>query len=91
MLIALLPGDGIGPEVLAEAKRVLNALALPGVTYEGAVVGGAAYKAKGHPLPPETLDLAKRADAHRPHHCRAARKTLRLQMPVFRADHGQLA
>ena len=63
MLIALLPGDGIGPEVLAEAKRVLNALALPGVTYEGAVVGGAAYKAKGHPLPPETLDLAKRADA----------------------------
>ena len=63
MLIALLPGDGIGPEVLAEAKRVLNALALPGVRYEGAVVGGAAYKAKGHPLPPETLDLAKRADA----------------------------
>ena len=63
MLIALLPGDGIGPEVLAEAKRVLNALALLGVTYEGAVVGGAAYKAKGHPLPPETLDLAKRADA----------------------------
>ena len=63
MLIALLPGDGIGPEVIAEAKRVLNALALPGLRYEGGVVGGAAYKAHGHPLPPATLDLAKRADA----------------------------
>lgn len=63
MLIALLPGDGIGPEVLAEARRVLDALGPLGLTYEEAPVGGAAYKAKGHPLPPETLDLAKRADA----------------------------
>jgi 3-isopropylmalate dehydrogenase len=58
-----MPGDGIGPEVIAEARRVLDALDLPGLTYEEALVGGAAYKAVGHPLPPETLDLARRADA----------------------------
>jgi len=63
MLIALLPGDGIGPEVIAQARRVLDALAIPGLTFEEAAVGGAAYKAHGHPLPPATLDLAKRADA----------------------------
>jgi 3-isopropylmalate dehydrogenase len=63
MLITLLPGDGIGPEVVAEAKRVLDALGLEGLTYETALVGGAAYKAAGHPLPAATLDLAKRADA----------------------------
>lgn len=63
MLIALLAGDGIGPEVLAQAKRVLDALGLDGLSYETADVGGAAYKAHGHPLPPATLDLAKRADA----------------------------
>jgi 3-isopropylmalate dehydrogenase len=63
MLIALLAGDGIGPEVLVEAKRVLDALGLDGLSYESADVGGAAYKAHGHPLPPATLDLAKRADA----------------------------
>jgi len=61
-LIALLPGDGIGPEVVGEARRVLEALALD-VTFEEAPVGGAAYHATGHPLPPATLDLAKRADA----------------------------
>jgi 3-isopropylmalate dehydrogenase len=63
MLIAILPGDGIGPEVTAEARRVLDALALPGLAFEEALVGGAAYHATGHPLPPATLDLAKRADA----------------------------
>jgi len=63
MLIALLPGDGIGPEVIAEAGRVLDALGPLGLTYEEAPVGGAAYKAKGHPLPAGTLELAKRADA----------------------------
>ncbi|MFN4095386.1 MAG: 3-isopropylmalate dehydrogenase [Sphingomonas sp.] len=61
-LIAILPGDGIGPEVTAEARRVLDALDL-GLTFEEAPVGGAAYFASGHPLPPATLDLAKRADA----------------------------
>jgi 3-isopropylmalate dehydrogenase len=63
MLIALLPGDGIGPEVVAQTKRVLDALGLAGLTYETALVGGAAYKAEGHPLPAATLDLARRADA----------------------------
>src|SRR6478609_8307951 len=62
MLIALLPGDGIGPEVVAEARAVLE-IVVPSLAYEEAPVGGAAYKAAGHPLPPTTLDLAKRADA----------------------------
>ena len=61
-LIAILPGDGIGPEVTAEARRVLEALDL-GLVFEEGLVGGAAYHATGHPLPPETLDLARRADA----------------------------
>lgn len=61
-LIAILAGDGIGPEVTAEARRVLEALDL-GLTFEEAKVGGAAYEAAGHPLPPETLAVAERADA----------------------------
>ena len=48
MLIALLPGDGIGPEVIAEAVRVLDVLALPGLVFKEALVGGAAYTADGH-------------------------------------------
>ncbi len=56
-------GDGIGPEVTAQARRVLEVLAIPGLEFEEAPVGGAAYHATGHPLPPETLDLARRADA----------------------------
>lgn len=63
MHIALLPGDGIGPEVIAQATRVLDALGLDGLTYEEAPVGGAAYKIYGHPLPAATLGLARRADA----------------------------
>jgi 3-isopropylmalate dehydrogenase len=62
MLVAVLAGDGIGPEVVGEAVRVLEALKL-GLTFEEAPVGGAAYRAQGHPLPPATLDLARRADA----------------------------
>lgn len=61
-LVAVLAGDGIGPEIMAQARRVLDALDL-GLTYEEGLVGGVAYKAVGHPLPPETLDMAKRADA----------------------------
>lgn len=61
-LIAVLAGDGIGPEVTAEARRVLEALGLD-LSFEEAPVGGAAYLASGRPLPPDTLDLAKRADA----------------------------
>ncbi|MBJ7379190.1 MAG: 3-isopropylmalate dehydrogenase [Polynucleobacter sp.] len=60
--IAVLPGDGIGPEIIAEAIKVLKALNLP-LSMETAPVGGAAYDIAGHPLPPATLDLAKNADA----------------------------
>jgi len=63
MLIALLPGDGIGPEVIAEARRVLEKVCGDALRFEEAPVGGAAYKAEGHPLPERTLDLARRADA----------------------------
>jgi 3-isopropylmalate dehydrogenase len=62
MKIALLPGDGIGPEIMAEAVKVLNVLDLKFET-ESAPVGGAAYEASGHPLPESTLKLAKEADA----------------------------
>ncbi|WP_375397179.1 3-isopropylmalate dehydrogenase [uncultured Sphingomonas sp.] len=61
-LIALLPGDGIGPEVLGAARRVLDALALD-LHFEEAPIGGAAYLTQGQPLPPDTLALARRADA----------------------------
>jgi 3-isopropylmalate dehydrogenase len=61
-LIALLAGDGIGPEVTAAARAVLDALALD-LRFEEAPVGGAAYRVQGHPLPPETLALAEAADA----------------------------
>lgn len=61
-LIAVLAGDGIGPEVTAEARRVLEALGLD-LSFEEAPVGGAGYLATGRPLPPETLALAKRSDA----------------------------
>ena len=62
MKIAVLPGDGIGTEIVAEAVRVLNVLDL-NFEMETALVGGAAYEAHGHPLPPATLKLAKEADA----------------------------
>ena len=62
MKIAILPGDGIGPEIMAEAVKVLNVLDLNFET-ETAPVGGAAYEAAGHPLPESTLNLAKAADA----------------------------
>jgi len=62
MKIAVLPGDGIGPEIVAEAVKVLNALG-ESFEMETAPVGGAGYEAKRHPLPEETLKLAKEADA----------------------------
>ena len=62
MNIAILPGDGIGPEIMAEAVRVLEVLDLP-YHSETALVGGAAYAAHGHPLPEATLKLAQSADA----------------------------
>ena len=62
MKIAILPGDGIGTEIVAQAERVLHALDLRFET-ETALVGGVAYEAHGHPLPDATLALAKAADA----------------------------
>jgi len=62
MKIAVLPGDGIGSEIIAEAVKVLNALG-ESFEMETAPVGGAGYEAKGHPLPEETLKIAKEADA----------------------------
>ena len=62
MKIAILPGDGIGTEIVAEAVKVLNALNLP-FEMETADVGGAAYERPGPPLPPATLKLAQQADA----------------------------
>jgi len=60
--IAILPGDGIGTEIMAQAVRVLGALDLS-FECETALVGGAAYEAHGHPLPDSTLQLAQAADA----------------------------
>ena len=65
MKIALLPGDGIGPEIVREASRVLDALRRDGlpIETESAPIGGAGHDAAGHPLPDATLKLAQSADA----------------------------
>jgi 3-isopropylmalate dehydrogenase len=65
MKIAILPGDGIGPEIVAAAQKVLEALRREGLPLETetAPVGGAGYDAAGHPLPPATVALARAADA----------------------------
>jgi 3-isopropylmalate dehydrogenase len=65
MKIAILPGDGIGPEIVGQAERVLDVLrdgGLP-ITTQTAPIGGAGHDAAGHPLPPATLKLAQEADA----------------------------
>jgi 3-isopropylmalate dehydrogenase len=62
MKIAILPGDGIGTEIVEQAVRVLDVLDL-NYESETELVGGAAYEAHGHPLPDRTLQLAKDADA----------------------------
>lgn len=63
--IAILAGDGIGPEIVAEAVKVLNALKADGldISLEYGLIGGAAYDETGSPLPDATLKLAKQADA----------------------------
>jgi len=63
MKIAVLAGDGIGPEIMEQALAVLDALELPGLELSHGDVGGIGYKKHGHPLPPETLEMAKTADA----------------------------
>ena len=65
MKIAILPGDGIGPEIVGEAQKVLTALARDGlpIETETAPIGGTGYAAARHPLPEATLALARQADA----------------------------
>jgi 3-isopropylmalate dehydrogenase len=60
--VLLLPGDGIGPEIVAEAVKVLRALALP-LEFETALIGGSAVDATGNPFPDATERLAVAADA----------------------------
>lgn len=63
--ILVLPGDGIGPEIIAEAVKILDACRDAGldITVEEGLVGGAGFDAFGEPLPAETLDKARAADA----------------------------
>jgi len=64
--VLVLPGDGIGPEIVAEAVKVLQALNASGaidITLQDGLVGGAAYDAAGDPLPEETLSAARASDA----------------------------
>ncbi len=65
MKIAVLPGDGIGPEIVAQAVKVLEVLRAEGakIEMESAPIGGAGYDAAGDPLPEATLKLAREADA----------------------------
>jgi 3-isopropylmalate dehydrogenase len=65
MKIAILAGDGIGPEIVGEGVKVLDALAREGlpIVTESAPIGGAGYDAAGDPLPEKTLALARAADA----------------------------
>ena len=64
--IAVLPGDGIGVEIVPEAIKALKAVGEKSgleFTFTEALIGGAAYDATGHPLPTETLDLCRQSDA----------------------------
>lgn len=63
MKVAIFPGDGIGPEVMYQARRVLEVLELPQLTIFEGHVGGEAFRRHGHPLPAETIELARAADA----------------------------
>jgi len=63
MKIAVLPGDGIGKEVTAQAVRVLKAVVGREAEFTEAPIGGEGVKAAGVPLPPQTFELAKKSDA----------------------------
>lgn len=63
MRIAVFAGDGIGPEVTEQAVRVLEALGIEGLELVEGDVGGAAYRKHGHPLPEQTLEIARSSDA----------------------------
>src|SRR5918912_771329 len=65
-VFALLPGDGIGPEVIAQARIVLDAVAASfghRFSYCEGLIGGAAIDATGEPLPADTLELCRESDA----------------------------
>ncbi len=61
--ILVLPGDGIGPEIVAEAVKVIGALQGLDLVLEPGLIGGAAYEETGSPLPAQTLEQARAADA----------------------------
>ena len=64
--IAVLPGDGVGPEVTAEAVKVLKAIAMEFnhiFTFQNGLVGAAAIDKTGSPLPEESLNICKNTDA----------------------------
>ncbi|MDR4504184.1 MAG: 3-isopropylmalate dehydrogenase [Candidatus Scalindua sp.] len=64
--IAVLAGDGIGPEIMREGMKILDAIAKPFdhvFEYREALVGGSAYDKYGHPLPDETKEVCNSADA----------------------------
>ena len=64
--IALIPGDGIGPDVVAEGVKVLDAVAAKfghSFSYTEVIAGGAAIDKWGHPLPQDQLDICLRSDA----------------------------
>ncbi|MFT8737048.1 MAG: 3-isopropylmalate dehydrogenase [Zymomonas mobilis] len=63
MRIALLAGDGIGPEITAEAVKILKAVVGQEIEFDEALIGGAAWKVTGSPLPEETLKLCRSTDA----------------------------
>jgi len=64
--ITVLPGDGIGPEIMEQALKVLQAVGVKfghRFAFTRGLIGGSAYDAAGHPLPKETLDLCRAGDA----------------------------
>jgi len=65
MKIALLPGDGIGPEIVGQAQQLLERLRREGlpIETESAAIGGAGYDSAGEPLPARTLEIARAANA----------------------------
>ena len=82
--VAVLPGDGIGPEVAAEAIRVLDAL---GIEHSEHAFGGNAILAQGTPLPEETLAACRAADARAPRR----RRLPELEGKEVRPEQGLLA
>ena len=94
MKIALLPGDGIGPEIVAEAAKLLERLRRDGlpIETETAPIGGAGYDAAGQPLPDATLKLAltAAADALAKRQISVASEYLNMGGKKFSTSRGQV-